>query len=89
MSNPSFESNYTANNNGDITPDGWTTMGGWGVNQAGDVFSNPGTVVADRDRYTRVWHNGTLSQDISGLTPGKQYWLSFGTKPATAAAGRC
>ena len=75
--NPSFENNWTASGNGDITPDGWTTVGGWGVNQLGDVFSTPGTVVADRDRYARVWHDGTLSQDISGLTPGKQYWLQF------------
>ncbi len=77
VSNPSFEDNYTTSNNGGITPDGWTITGSWGVNQAGDPFYNPGTLIADRDRFAFIWHDGTLSQDISGLTPGKQYWLQF------------
>ncbi len=75
--NPSFENNYTTANNGGITPDGWTTAGSWGVNQAGDVFYHSGLVIADRDRFAFIWHDGTLSQQISGLTPGKQYWLQF------------
>jgi len=77
VANPSFEDNYTSSDNGGITPDGWTTAGSWGVNQAGDPFYNSGTLIADRDRFAFIWHNGTLSQDISGLTPGKQYWLQF------------
>lgn len=77
VANPSFENNYTPNNNGQITPDGWTAAGAWGVNQTGDVFYHSGLVIADRDRFAFVWHDGTLSQGISGLTPGKQYWLQF------------
>jgi hypothetical protein len=75
--NPSFENNYTTANNGGIIPDGWTAAGSWGVNQAGDVFYHSGLVIADRDRFAFIWHDGTLSQQISGLTPGKQYWLQF------------
>ena len=39
-----------------------------------------GTIVEnipDRDRVAFMQANQTLSQDISGLTPGKQYWLQF------------
>jgi hypothetical protein len=77
VSNPSFEDNYTTSANGGIVPDGWTTVGGWGVNQAGDPFYNDGTLIPDRDRFAFIWHDGTMSQEISGLTPGKQYWLQF------------
>ena len=75
--NPSFENNWTPNGNGVITPDGWTISGTWGVSQAGDVISNPGTLIADRDRFAFVYHDGVMSQSISGLTPGKQYWVQF------------
>ena len=77
--NPSFENNYAGpgNNAQSITPDGWSTSGAWGVDQAGDAFYNSGTLIPDRDRIAYVWHDGTLSQEISGLTPGKQYWLQF------------
>ena len=77
VANPSFENNYTTANNGGITPEYWTRTGSWGVNQSGDAFYNVGTLIADRDRFAYVWHDGTLSQNISGLTPGKQYWLQF------------
>jgi hypothetical protein len=77
VANPSFENNYTPDFNGQITPDGWTAAGAWGVNQAGDVFYHSGLIIADRDRFAFIWHDGTLSQEISGLTPGKQYWLQF------------
>jgi len=68
--------------------DGWT--GGSGVNENpliaeanGQTVSYAtawGTIVeniADRDRVAFMQGNQTLSQDISGLTPGKQYWLQF------------
>src|ERR1019366_3893914 len=77
VQNPSFEANFTTAGNGDITPEGWTTTGGTGVNETTGPFYNPGTIIADRDRFAFVWHDGTLSQTISGLTPGKQYWLQF------------
>jgi hypothetical protein len=77
VANPSFEDNYTPDNNGQITPDGWNISGAWGVSQTGSVFYNPGTVILDRDRFAFIWHDGVLSQDISGLTPGKQYWVQF------------
>jgi hypothetical protein len=77
VANPSFEDNYTPDNNGQLTPDGWNISGAWGVSQTGSVFYNAGTAIADRDRFAFIWHDGVLSQDISGLTPGKQYWVQF------------
>ena len=77
VANPSFEDNFTTDNNGGITPTDWSISGSWGVSQVGSVFYNAGTLIPDRDRFAFIWHDGTLSQDISGLTPGKQYWVQF------------
>src|SRR5262245_18581319 len=73
--NPSFESNYN-----DAFPhygsiDEWT--GGSGVNQADGPFHNGGTPIPDGLRVGFSQGSSTLSQDISGLTPNKQYWLQF------------
>ena len=77
VANPSFEDNFTTDNNGGITPTDWSISGSWGVSEVGSVFYNAGTLIPDRDRFAFIWHEGTLSQDISGLTPGKQYWVQF------------
>jgi hypothetical protein len=77
VANPSFEANFTTSNNGGITPTDWSVSGSWGVSEVGSVFYNAGTPVPDRDRFAFIWHEGTLSQDISGLTPGQQYWVQF------------
>ena len=77
VENPSFEANFTTQGNGDIVPEGWTITGGCGVNETTGPFYNAGTLIADRDRFAFIWHDGTLSQTISGLTPGKPYWLQF------------
>src|SRR5205814_1641220 len=75
VQNPSFESNYddTFPHYGPI--DGW--VGGSGVNEDAGPFHNPGTPIPDRSRIGFKQGSGNLSQDITGLTPGKQYWIQF------------
>lgn len=75
IQNPSFESNYndTWPHYGSI--DAWT--GGSGVNNGSGPFHNTGTPVPDQSQVGFQQGNGTLSQAISGLTPGQQYWVQF------------
>src|SRR5437867_2989987 len=75
IQNPSFESNYN-----DVFPhygsiDSW--VGGSGVNENAGPFHNPGTPIPDRTRVAFVQGSANLSQDIAGLTAGKQYWVQF------------
>ncbi len=73
--NPSFESNYndTWPHYGPI--DSWA--GGSGVNDTSGPFHNSGTPIPDQTRAAFMQGSGKLSQDLSGLTPGKQYWIQF------------
>src|SRR5262245_1662944 len=75
VTNPSIEANYndTYPHYGAI--DEWT--GGSGVNQADGPFHNNGTPVPDGLRVGFSQGSTTLSQEISGLTPNKQYWIQF------------
>jgi hypothetical protein len=73
--NPSFESSYN-----DVFPhygpiDSWT--GGSGVNESGGPFHNGATPIPDRTRVAFIQGSATLSQEITGLIPDKQYWLQF------------
>jgi hypothetical protein len=73
--NPSFESNYT-----DTFPhygsiDSWT--GGSGLNKSDGPFHNNGTPIPDGLQVAFKQGSGDTSQDISGLTPGKRYWIQF------------
>jgi hypothetical protein len=78
VANPSFEDNFTTSDNGGINPTDWdVVIGAWGVSETNSVFYYAPTAVPDRDRYAFIWHEGTITQEISGLTPGKQYWLQF------------
>ncbi len=75
VQNPSFESNYN-----DVFPhygpiDSW--VGGSGINENAGPFHNPGTPIPDRTRVAFIQGSANLSQDIAGLTPGKQYWIQF------------
>lgn len=78
VQNPSFESNFN-----DTWPhysgiDQWS--GGSGVNDrsvdAGGPFHDNGAT-PDRDRVAFIQGSGSLSQSISGLTPGESYWIQF------------
>jgi len=71
--NPSFE----ANNPGGVgygTPDGWTATGGVGVNNGGQPFADNGSI-PDRGQIGFIQGLGSLSQVLSGLEVGEQYWL--------------
>ncbi|MBI4663464.1 MAG: DUF642 domain-containing protein [Verrucomicrobia bacterium] len=75
VKNPSFENNYN-----DVWPhygsiDDWT--GGSGVNEAAGPFHNGPTPIPDQTRAGFMQGSKTLSQEITGLTPGKQYWIQF------------
>ena len=91
VKNPSFENNL--NNTSDPlspgAPKGWPYYssidewqgGGTGVNDlvydAGGPFHNNGTPVPDGQRIGFKQGGGQLSQEISGLIPGKKYWIQF------------
>lgn len=91
VKNPSFESNL--NDETDPlaagAPQGWPyygpiddwTASGGGVNDlvydAGGPFHNNGTPVPDGRRVGFKQGGGNVSQEISGLVPGKRYWIQF------------
>ncbi|MCC7375883.1 MAG: hypothetical protein IT581_14595 [Verrucomicrobiales bacterium] len=91
VKNPSFESNLNDETEplSPGAPQGWPyygsiddwTAGGGGVNDlvydAGGPFHNAGTPVPDGRRIGFKQGSGTISQDISGLTAGKRYWIQF------------
>ncbi len=75
VQNPSFESNYN-----DVFPhygavDNWP--GASGVNEDVGPFHNGGTPIPDRSRVGFKQGSGDVSQEITGLTPNKQYWIQF------------
>src|SRR5688572_21344520 len=73
--NPSFEANYpeTWPHYGPI--DNW--VGGSGVNLADGPFHNGGTPIVDGLHTGFKQGSGDTSQDVTGLTPGKRYWIQF------------
>lgn len=75
VANPSFELNYNAVAPGYSAIQNWT--GGSGVNQSTGPFHNTGTPVPDGLRVGFQQGSGMMSQVISGLTPGKRYWIQF------------
>ena len=75
VANPGFELNYNATFPGYSSINNWN--GGSGVNQATGPFHNPGTPIPDGTRVGFQQGSGTLSQAISGLTPGRRYWIQL------------
>ncbi len=65
---------------GDII--GWQREGNAGVNRT-DGPANPAGpfgdngLVPDREQVAFIQGNGSLSQHINGLTPGRNYWLQY------------
>jgi hypothetical protein len=77
VANPSFESDYNTTWPHYSTIDSWTATGGEGVNDSTGPFHNTGAAIPDRDRVAFLQDSQLLSQGISGLTPGSQYWIQF------------
>lgn len=76
LENPSFESNYNESFPHYSGIDGWT--GGSGVNEDAGPFHNAGTAIPDQIRAAFIQGSDkSLSQEISGLKPGKRYWVQF------------
>ena len=75
VANPSFEDNYNATwpHYGGIN--GWT--GGSGTNRASGPFHNNGTPVTDGQQMAFLQGSISMSQAISGLTPGQSYWIQY------------
>lgn len=82
VKNASFESNPAGAfpGYGDII--GWQRSGSTGLNRT-DNPNNPAGpfgdngLVPDREQVAFIQGNGSLSQEITGLTTGQKYWLQF------------
>ncbi len=99
VQNPSFESNYNTNWPyyeqpgwpGSSGIDNWTCTGNYGINDhvldpGGPFYDN--ALTPDRNRVAFKQQSGDMSQDITGLTPGKTYWIQFYyNKRSSGAAG--
>lgn len=78
VKNPSFESSMPETWPFYGTIDDWQNTGGQGgVNEAGGPFHNSGTPVPDGRRVCFHQGDGTVGQELTGLTPGKRYWIQF------------
>jgi hypothetical protein len=75
VQNPSFEGNYNDQLPHYSAVDNWP--GASGVNEAAGPFHNGGTPIPDQSRVGFKQGSGDVSQDITGLTAGKQYWIQF------------
>lgn len=84
IQNPSFQAQDFPGSPGYLgganpaTITGWGTTGGAGINGndigAGTPFADNGTI-PDGSRVAFIQGGGSLSQTVTGLTAGKQYWL--------------
>lgn len=76
VANPSFESNYNPTWPHYSSVDEWDRSGGGGINQNDGPFHDNG-VIPDRSRIAFMQGSGVMSQTITGLIPGKQYWVQL------------
>lgn len=74
VANSSFESNYNTAWPHYSSVDAWA--GGSGVNQGDGPFHDNG-LVPDRARIVFMQGNQVMRQTVTGLTPGKQYWVQL------------
>lgn len=78
VKNPSFENSIPASFPFYGAIDDWNNAGGGGgVNEANGPFHNGGTAIPDGSRVGFHQGGGTVSQEITGLTSGKRYWIQF------------
>ncbi len=82
VKNPSFEANLAPGFPGYGPILAWEGTGQTGLNAA-DIASTPAGpfgdngLVPDRQQVAFIQGNGSLSQEISDLAPGRSYWLQF------------
>lgn len=77
VKNPSFESNYNPTFPSYSDIDLWPKTGGTGVNQARTgPFADNGSI-PDGNRVAFLQGAASIAQVLSGLEPGKQYWVQF------------
>ena len=82
VKNASFESNPAGASPGYGDILGWQHTGQTGLNRT-DNATNPANpfgdngLVPDREQVAFIQGPGSLSQQITGLTPGRSYWLQF------------
>src|SRR5204863_168831 len=77
LRNPSFELNYNPVYPHYSDIDEWTKIGGGGVNEGTTgPFADNGTI-PDRTRVGFIQGTGSIAQNLSGLQPGKQYWVQY------------
>jgi hypothetical protein len=81
--NSSFESSPRPGGVGYGAILGWT--GGSGLNKADGPFHKG--VVPDRDQVALIQGSGKMAQEITGLIPGKNYWLQFRYNARDCCAG--
>ncbi len=73
ITNPSFEANPVPGGAGYGSINGWTAVGGSGLNSGGPFADNGSR--PDGNQVAFIQQTGSLSQELSGLVAGSQYWL--------------
>lgn len=75
VQNPSFESPYNETGAHYGSADFWA--GASGTNKASGPFHNDGTAIPDQILIGFKQGGGSVTQEITGLDPGKKYWLQY------------
>jgi hypothetical protein len=75
--NPSFEAEQAPAGAGYGSILAWNTTGGAGINNINQPFAANSGPIPDRVQVAFIQGVGSLSQEVTGLTPGASYWLQF------------
>jgi hypothetical protein len=77
IANASFEENLPDGPSHYGSINHWPALGAYsGVSPADGPFQDNGTI-PDRTQVAFIQSEGSLSQDVTGLEPGRSYWLQF------------
>jgi len=75
--NPSFEAAAAPSGTGVGPVLAWDGTGTFGVNHIDQPFAANSGPIPDRLQVAFIQKVGSLSQQVTGLTPGANYWLQF------------
>jgi hypothetical protein len=75
--NPSFEAEQSPSGNGYGAVLSWASTGQVGLNRIDQPFAADSGTIPDRLQVAFIQGVGSLSQEITSLTPGATYWLQF------------